>query len=128
MPTRYRVAAPSRAWRPAPADGIRRTARRSDSREATAVTTRSRPSFSEILGLTLKVFGDLSGHSELVVRGSLSDHNLLGFYLQQGRLVATLAVGQEKQTERGTPAFGLSSGSYPIPTSSPTRQPTSVLS
>jgi hypothetical protein len=29
----------------------------------------------------------------------LSDHNLLGFYLQQGRLVATLAVGQEKQTE-----------------------------
>ena len=93
MPTRYRVAAPSRAWRPAPADGIRRTTRRSDSREATAVTTRSRPSFSEILGLTLKVFGDLSGHSELVVRGSLSDRNLLGFYLQQGRLVATLAVG-----------------------------------
>ena len=45
------------------------------------------------LGLTLKVFGDLSGQSELVVRGSLSDRNLLGFYLQQGRLVATLAVG-----------------------------------
>jgi NADPH-dependent 2,4-dienoyl-CoA reductase/sulfur reductase-like enzyme len=54
--------------------------------------------FSEIFGLTLKVFGDLSGHSELVVRGSLSDRNLLGFYLQQGRLVASLAVGQEKQT------------------------------
>jgi NAD/ferredoxin-dependent reductase-like protein len=51
------------------------------------------------LRLKLKVFGDLSGHSELVVRGSLSDRNLLGFYLQQGRLVATLAVGQEKQTE-----------------------------
>jgi NADPH-dependent 2,4-dienoyl-CoA reductase/sulfur reductase-like enzyme len=55
--------------------------------------------FSEIFGLTLKVFGDLSGHSELVVRGSLADTNLLGFYLQQGRLVASLAVGQEKQTE-----------------------------
>jgi NADPH-dependent 2,4-dienoyl-CoA reductase/sulfur reductase-like enzyme len=55
--------------------------------------------FSEIFGLTLKVFGDLSGHSELVVRGSLSDRNLLGFYLQQGRLVASLAVGQEKHTE-----------------------------
>jgi NADPH-dependent 2,4-dienoyl-CoA reductase/sulfur reductase-like enzyme len=55
--------------------------------------------FSEIFGLTLKVFGDLSGHSELVVRGSLSDRTLLGFYLQHGRLVATLAVGQEKQTE-----------------------------
>jgi 3-phenylpropionate/trans-cinnamate dioxygenase ferredoxin reductase subunit len=55
--------------------------------------------FSEIFGLTLKVFGDLSGHSELVVRGSLSDRNLLGFYLKEGRLVASLAVGQEKQIE-----------------------------
>jgi NADPH-dependent 2,4-dienoyl-CoA reductase/sulfur reductase-like enzyme len=55
--------------------------------------------FSEIFGLTLKVFGDLSGHSEIVVRGSLPGRNLLGFYLHQGRLVATLAVGQEKQTE-----------------------------
>jgi NADPH-dependent 2,4-dienoyl-CoA reductase/sulfur reductase-like enzyme len=55
--------------------------------------------FSEVFGLTLKVFGDLSGHSELVVRGSLSDRNLLGFYLQHGRLVASLAVGQERQTE-----------------------------
>jgi NADPH-dependent 2,4-dienoyl-CoA reductase/sulfur reductase-like enzyme len=55
--------------------------------------------FSEIFGLTVKVFGDLSGHSELVVRGSLSDRNLLGFYLKEGRLVASLAVGQEKQIE-----------------------------
>jgi 3-phenylpropionate/trans-cinnamate dioxygenase ferredoxin reductase component len=43
--------------------------------------------------------GDLSGHSELVVRGALSDRNLVGFYLKQGRLVASLALGQEKQTE-----------------------------
>jgi hypothetical protein len=89
MPTRYRVAAPSRAWRPA-SFGLTGRRRRYDT-----VST----FFSEIFGLTLKVFGDLSGHSELVVRGSLSDGNLLGFYLQQGRLVATLAVGQEKQTE-----------------------------
>jgi hypothetical protein len=69
MPTRYRVAAPSRAWRPA-SFGLTGRRRRYDT-----VST----FFSEIFGLTLKVFGDLSGHSELVVRGSLSDHNLLGF-------------------------------------------------
>jgi NADPH-dependent 2,4-dienoyl-CoA reductase/sulfur reductase-like enzyme len=57
--------------------------------------------FTEIFGLTLKVFGDLSEHDELIVRGSLSDRNLLGFYLERGRLVATLVLGQEKQTEVG---------------------------
>jgi hypothetical protein len=36
--------------------------------------------FTEIFGLTLKVFGDLSVHDELVIRGSHSDRNLLGFY------------------------------------------------
>jgi NADPH-dependent 2,4-dienoyl-CoA reductase/sulfur reductase-like enzyme len=55
--------------------------------------------FTEIFGLTLKVFGDLSEHDELIVRGSLSDRNLLGFYLKQRRLVATLVVGQEKEIE-----------------------------
>jgi NADPH-dependent 2,4-dienoyl-CoA reductase/sulfur reductase-like enzyme len=55
--------------------------------------------FSEIFGLTIKVFGDLSSHDELVVGGSLKDGNLLGFYLQQGRLVATLLAGQPSETE-----------------------------
>lgn len=55
--------------------------------------------FTEIFGLTLKVFGDLDGHDELVVRGSLAERNLLGFYLADGRLVATLVVGQEEATE-----------------------------
>jgi NADPH-dependent 2,4-dienoyl-CoA reductase/sulfur reductase-like enzyme len=55
--------------------------------------------FTEIFGLTIKVFGDLSSHDELVVRGSLNDSNLLGFYLQRGRLVATLLAGQTSETE-----------------------------
>jgi NADPH-dependent 2,4-dienoyl-CoA reductase/sulfur reductase-like enzyme len=55
--------------------------------------------FTEIFGLTIKVFGDLSAHDELIVRGSLSDRNLLGFYLERGRLVATLLAGQTEETE-----------------------------
>ena len=55
--------------------------------------------FTEIFGLTLKVFGDLDGHDELVARGSLADRDLLGFYLAEGRLVATLVVGQDEATE-----------------------------
>jgi NADPH-dependent 2,4-dienoyl-CoA reductase/sulfur reductase-like enzyme len=57
--------------------------------------------FTEIFGLTVKVFGDLSSHDELIVRGSLSDRNLLGFYLLRGRLVATLLTGQTEEREEG---------------------------
>ena len=55
--------------------------------------------FSEIFDLTVKVFGDLSEHDELIVRGSIPECDLLGFYLQRGRLIATLVVGQDKETE-----------------------------
>ena len=55
--------------------------------------------FTEIFGLALKLFGDLSEHDQLIVRGSLADRNLLGFYLGRARIVATLVVGQEKETE-----------------------------
>jgi NADPH-dependent 2,4-dienoyl-CoA reductase/sulfur reductase-like enzyme len=55
--------------------------------------------FSEIFDLTVKVFGDLSDHDELIVRGSIPERDLLGFYLQRGRLIATLVVGQDKETE-----------------------------
>ena len=47
------------------------------------------------------MFGDLSSHDELIVRGSLSDRNLLGFYLERGRLIATLLAGQTEETEEG---------------------------
>jgi NADPH-dependent 2,4-dienoyl-CoA reductase/sulfur reductase-like enzyme len=57
--------------------------------------------FTEIFGVTAKVFGDLSSHDELIVRGSLSDRNLLGFYLLRGRLVATLLTGQTEEREEG---------------------------
>ncbi len=55
--------------------------------------------FTEIFGLTLKLFGDLEGYDELVVRGSLAERDLLGFYLAGGYLVATLVVGQVEGTE-----------------------------
>jgi NADPH-dependent 2,4-dienoyl-CoA reductase/sulfur reductase-like enzyme len=55
--------------------------------------------FTEFFGLTLKVFGDIDPSDDLVVRGSLQDQDLIGFYLHKGRLVATLVVGQEESTE-----------------------------
>lgn len=55
--------------------------------------------FTEIFGLTLKVFGDLSPHDELVIRGSLADGDLVGFYLEGRQLVATVLVGQSEDTE-----------------------------
>jgi 3-phenylpropionate/trans-cinnamate dioxygenase ferredoxin reductase component len=55
--------------------------------------------FTEFFGLTLKVFGDIDPADDLVVRGSLLDRNLIGFYLQEGRLVATLVVGKDDATE-----------------------------
>jgi NAD(P)H-nitrite reductase large subunit len=55
--------------------------------------------FTEFFGLTLKVLGDIDPSDDLVVRGSLRDRDLIGFYLQEGRLVATLVVGQDDETE-----------------------------
>lgn len=55
--------------------------------------------FTELFGLTLKVFGDLAPHDELVVRGSLTGRDLLGFYLAGGRLVAALTIGRSRETE-----------------------------
>ena len=55
--------------------------------------------FTEFFGLTMKVFGDIEPADDLVIRGSLSDRDLIGFYLQRGALVATVVVGQEDETE-----------------------------
>jgi NADPH-dependent 2,4-dienoyl-CoA reductase/sulfur reductase-like enzyme len=55
--------------------------------------------FTEFFGLTMKVFGDIEPADDLVIRGSLSDRDLIGFYLQKGALVATVVVGQEDETE-----------------------------
>jgi NADPH-dependent 2,4-dienoyl-CoA reductase/sulfur reductase-like enzyme len=55
--------------------------------------------FTEFFGLTMKVFGDIEQADDLVIRGSLSDRDLIGFYLQEGALVAAVVVGQEDETE-----------------------------
>jgi NADPH-dependent 2,4-dienoyl-CoA reductase/sulfur reductase-like enzyme len=56
--------------------------------------------FSEVFGTKIGLFGDLDGgHDELVVQGSLDEGHLLGFYLRDDRLVATLVVGQTAETQ-----------------------------
>lgn len=55
--------------------------------------------FSEFFGITINVFGDLDAHEELIVRGSLEDRDLLGFYIGEGRLVATVTINQDEHTE-----------------------------
>src|SRR5581483_7129927 len=57
--------------------------------------------FSEVFGRKLGLIGDADGgHDELVVRGSLEEGSLLGFYLRGGRLVAVLLHGQDDETQR----------------------------
>jgi len=55
--------------------------------------------FTESFGLTLKVFGDASQHDDRVARGSFAGGDAIVFYLERGRLVATLHTGQSEDTE-----------------------------
>src|SRR2546423_15246278 len=55
--------------------------------------------FTESFGLTLKVFGDPSGHDDRVVRGSFADGDAIVFYLEGDRVVGTLHTGQDQATE-----------------------------
>jgi NADPH-dependent 2,4-dienoyl-CoA reductase/sulfur reductase-like enzyme len=55
--------------------------------------------FSEVFGVTFKVFGDVDEFDEVVFRGTLEDGKAIGFYLSGGRFVAALLVGQEEATE-----------------------------
>ena len=55
--------------------------------------------FTEVFGIKLGLLGDLdAGHDQLIVRGSLEE-GLIGFYLDGGRLVAALIVGQSRETQ-----------------------------
>jgi hypothetical protein len=56
--------------------------------------------FSEVFGLTIKVFGDIDHFDEIVFRGALEDGKATGFYLQGERLVACLVVGEDEETEK----------------------------
>jgi NADPH-dependent 2,4-dienoyl-CoA reductase/sulfur reductase-like enzyme len=55
--------------------------------------------FSEVFGVTFRVFGDVDEFDEIVFRGALEDGKAIGFYLNGGRFVAALLVGQEEETE-----------------------------
>jgi NAD(P)H-nitrite reductase large subunit len=57
--------------------------------------------FSEVFGLTFRVFGDVDDvdSDDIVFRGTLEDRKAIGFYVRDGRLVATLVVGQDDETQ-----------------------------
>jgi 3-phenylpropionate/trans-cinnamate dioxygenase ferredoxin reductase subunit len=54
--------------------------------------------FSEVFGLTVKVFGDVTRFDTLIAQGSLRD-GFLAVYGDGGRLVGVLAVGQSEELE-----------------------------
>jgi NADPH-dependent 2,4-dienoyl-CoA reductase/sulfur reductase-like enzyme len=54
--------------------------------------------FSEVFGVTVKVFGDVSRFDELTAEGTL-DSGLLASYGEEGRLVGTLTVGHSDEFE-----------------------------
>lgn len=56
--------------------------------------------FSEVFGTKLGLLGDLeAGHDQLIMRGSLEEGGLIGFYLREKRLVAALVSGQTPETQ-----------------------------
>ena len=55
--------------------------------------------FTELFGVSLKVFGDVSRFDELRVEGSLAGGDLLATYSDGGRLVGALTVGQSQLVE-----------------------------
>lgn len=54
--------------------------------------------FTEVFGVTVKVFGDATRFDELSTHGTL-ESGMLASYGLDGRLVAVLAVGQDDETE-----------------------------
>jgi NADPH-dependent 2,4-dienoyl-CoA reductase/sulfur reductase-like enzyme len=55
--------------------------------------------FTEVFGLTLRVFGDLKDHDEFRLEGSVADRKAIGLYVAEGKLVAALSIGQDEATE-----------------------------
>ncbi|HEX2110243.1 MAG TPA: FAD-dependent oxidoreductase [Gaiellaceae bacterium] len=56
--------------------------------------------FTEVFGVTIKLFGDSTAGGDVVMRGSLHERDLVGFYLDEDwRLVAAIAAGQEEDVE-----------------------------
>lgn len=57
--------------------------------------------FSEVFGLTVKVFGDVSRYEDVRSQGSLATGELLTVYGHNGGLVGALTVGQSEDVEAG---------------------------
>ena len=55
--------------------------------------------FSEVFGLMFRVFGDVDDVDDIVFRGTLEQEQAIGFYVRDGRLAATLVVGQDDETQ-----------------------------
>ena len=55
--------------------------------------------FTEVFGIGLKVFGDVSQFDEAVTDGTLADRDLVATYGDAGRLVAALAVDPSGELE-----------------------------
>jgi NADPH-dependent 2,4-dienoyl-CoA reductase/sulfur reductase-like enzyme len=55
--------------------------------------------FTEVFGVTIKVFGDTSGADRHTVDGSLADGAFLALYFEEGRLTGAVLSGQDEQTE-----------------------------
>jgi NADPH-dependent 2,4-dienoyl-CoA reductase/sulfur reductase-like enzyme len=55
--------------------------------------------FSEVFGLTFRVFGDVDDVDDIVFRGALEDGKSIGFYVRDGNLAATLVVGEDDETQ-----------------------------
>jgi NADPH-dependent 2,4-dienoyl-CoA reductase/sulfur reductase-like enzyme len=55
--------------------------------------------FTEMFGLSLKVFGDVNTFDEVQTEGSLLDQDLVVSYAEGGRLVGALTVGQDEEIE-----------------------------
>jgi NADPH-dependent 2,4-dienoyl-CoA reductase/sulfur reductase-like enzyme len=55
--------------------------------------------FTEVFGVTIKVFGDTSHADERTFDGSLADGKVLGLYLERGRIAGAVLSGQDEETE-----------------------------
>jgi NADPH-dependent 2,4-dienoyl-CoA reductase/sulfur reductase-like enzyme len=56
--------------------------------------------FTEIFGLTIKLFGDPRRDAEVVVKGSLRDNDLYALYGdEQGEVIGAMSVGQSEEVE-----------------------------
>ena len=55
--------------------------------------------FTEVFGVTIKVFGDTSRAELRSLEGSLAEGKVLGLYLEDGRIAGAVLSGQDEETE-----------------------------